>query len=44
MIKGHFPNNCYSLFLPLIKKGGHMIFTIRNKYLDSKTDEGMGYN
>ena len=44
MIKGHFPNNCFDTFLIYLKKDGQMIFSIREKYLNSETDSGMNYH
>ncbi len=45
MIKGHFPNNCFDTFLYCLKqKDGEFIFSIREKYLDSKQDSGMNYH
>ena len=45
MIKGHFPNNCFDTFLKYLKKDkGEMIFSIREKYLNSETDSGMNYH
>ena len=44
MIKGHFPRNCFELFMPYLGKGKDYVFTIRDKYLNSKTDSGMNYH
>ena len=45
MIKGHFPNNCFDTFLKYLKKDkGEMVFSIREKYLNSETDSGMNYH
>ena len=43
MIKGHFTNACYEEFLKVLRPGGYMIFTIRDIYIDSKTDNGMNF-
>ena len=43
MIKGHFTNACYEEFLKALRPGGYMIFTIRDIYIDSKTDNGMNF-
>ena len=43
MIKGHFTNACYEEFLKVLRPGGYMIFTIRDIYIDSKTDNGMDF-
>ena len=44
MIKGHFPNNCFDTFLNYLKLNGQMVFSIREKYLNSETDSGMNYH
>ena len=44
MIKGHLPNTCYSVFCKHLKDGGHMVFSIRDIYLNSETDSGMNYH
>ena len=38
------PNNCYDTFLQVLKTGGLMVFSIRDKYLNSVTDYGMNYH
>lgn len=43
MIKGHLPNTCYEEMLKVLKPGGYILFTIRDIYLDSATDNGMDY-
>lgn len=43
MIKGHMPNTCYEEMLKVVKPGGYILFTIRDIYLDSATDNGMDY-
>ena len=43
MIKGHFPNTCFEEMLKTLKPGGHMLFTIRDIYLNNETDKGMNY-
>ena len=43
MIKGHFPNTCFEEMLKVLKPGGHILFTIRDIYLDPQTDNGMNY-
>lgn len=43
MIKGHFPNTCFEEMLKCLRPGGHMIFTIRDIYLDPATDNGMNF-
>ena len=44
MISGHLPNNCYDTFLSVLKTGGQMVFSIRDKYMNSETDSGMNYH
>ena len=44
MIKGHFPNSCFELFLKYLKPGCLMIFSIRDIYINSETDSGMNYH
>ena len=44
MIKGHLPNNCFDTFLYVMKKGGDMVFSIRDIYLSDSTDGGMNYH
>lgn len=43
MIVGHFPNTCYNEFLKVLKNNGLIFFTIRDIYLDEKTDNEMNY-
>ena len=43
MIKGHLPNTCFEEMLKVLKPGGYILFTIRDIYLDSATDNGMDY-
>ena len=43
MIKGHFPNTCFSQMLACVKVGGLIAFSIRDIYLDAQTDNGMAY-
>ncbi len=43
MIKGHFPNSCYEEFLKVLAPGGFFVFSIRDIYLDSETDNGMDF-
>ena len=43
MIKGHFPNTCFEEMLKSLKPGGHMIFSIRDIYLNPETDNGMNF-
>ena len=43
MIKGHFPNSCYEEFLKVLTPGGFFVFSIRDIYLDSATDNGMDF-
>ena len=44
MIKGHFPNTCFEEMLKSLRPGGHMIFTIRDIYLNPETDNGMNFS
>ena len=44
MIKGHFPNSCFKIFLECMKPGADMVFTIRDIYLNSETDSGMNFH
>ena len=44
MIAGHMPPNCYDTFLSVLSVGDHMVFSIRDKYLNSETDYGMNYH
>ena len=44
MIKGHFTNNCFDTFVKVLKQGCNMVFTIRDKYLNSDTDSGMNFH
>ena len=43
MIKGHFPNTCFEEMLKALRPGGHMIFSIRDIYLNPETDNGMNF-
>ena len=44
MIKGHFPNTCFEEMLKTLRPGGHMIFSIRDIYLNPETDNGMNFS
>ena len=37
------PNTCFEEMLKCLKPGGHMIFSIRDIYLDRTTDKEMNY-
>ena len=43
MIRGHFTNACFEEFIKVLRPGGHMIFTIRDIYLNPETDNGMEF-
>ena len=43
MIIGHFNNKCFGEMLKCLKPGGHMVFTIRDIYLNYDTDNGMRF-
>ena len=44
MIKGHLPNSCFEVFLSVLKQNSVMVFSIRDIYMNSETDSGMGYH
>ena len=44
MIKGHLPNSCFEEMLKVLRPGGHMIFSIRDIYMNPETDNGMGFS
>ena len=43
LIKGHLPNSCFEEMLQCLRPGGHMIFSIRDIYLNPETDNGMNF-
>ena len=43
MLKGNMPSDCYEYMLRVMRPGAHMIFTIREQYLNPETDFGMNY-
>ena len=43
LIKGHFPNTCFEEMLKVLRPGGYMIFSVRDIYLNTETDNGMNY-
>ena len=43
MIKGHFPNTVFEEMLKCLRPGGHMVFSIRDIYLNPETDNGMNF-
>ena len=43
LIKGHLPNVAFEEMLKCLRPGGHMIFSIRDIYLNNATDNGMNF-
>ena len=43
MVRDHFPNTCFDLFIEVLKPGGLIAITSREVYLHNESDNGMDY-